>query len=177
MKIGDSNEIIAYLEKKHGITLDKSLSPADRALSLAWERLFGEHLYWSGIIEARWRLDDGFKTYIPYLVGDVEITPELQGFLDMFRARIVGGFNGQGMGRRSHENVLETYKIDIDAVSDWLGDKKYWLGDEPHNIDAMACAMLRHCTDQPHKWPGTGYLEGKAHVVAYLDRMRKEYGL
>lgn len=67
--------------------------------------------------------------------------------------------------------------MDVDAVADFLGNKRYFLGDEPHNIDAMAYAMLRHLTDQPQKWPGTGYLEGKENIMAYLDRMRKEYDM
>lgn len=79
------------------------------------------------------------------------------------------------MGRRDSEFVLELYKEDVDAVSDFLGQKKYFLGDKPSNIDAAAYAMLRHCVDQPQKWEGTGYVESKPNLVAYLDRVRKEY--
>lgn len=67
--------------------------------------------------------------------------------------------------------------MDIDAVADFLGNKRYFLGDEPHNVDAVAYAMLRHFTDQPQKWPGTEYVESKANLVAYLERMREKYDM
>lgn len=58
-KVADSNKIIAYLETRYGVSMDKDLTPEDRALSLAFERLLCEHLYWSGVIEPRWRRDEG----------------------------------------------------------------------------------------------------------------------
>lgn len=104
-----------------------------------------------------------------------EVSPELRKGLDAFRERILAGFNGQGMGRRSHESVLEVYKKDIDALSDFLGSKKYFMGDQVSSLDVSAYAMLRHCADQPQKWPGTGYLDSKGNLAEYLERMRKEY--
>lgn len=87
------------------------------------------------------------------------------------------GFNGQGMGRRTSAEVLEIYKRDVDAVADFLGDKKFFMGEKLRNVDAVAYAMLRHLVDQAQKWEGTGYVEGKANLVAYLGRMRKEFGI
>lgn len=81
------------------------------------------------------------------------------------------------MGRRDSGAVLELYKQDINAVSDFLGNKKFFLGDKPHNIDAAAYAMLRHCVDQPQKWEGTGYVETKGNLVQYLERVRGEFGI
>lgn len=69
MKVHDSNRIIEYLGERYGITLDKDLSASERAVAVAFERLFGEHLYWSGIIEPRWRRDEGWEVYIPYIVS------------------------------------------------------------------------------------------------------------
>ena len=100
-KVGDSNQIIAYLKNKYGDPLDADLTGLDRANALAWNRLLEEHLYWSGVIEPRWRHDSGWETYIPYIVGGAEVTPEMRVGLDAFRERILAGFNGQGMGRRT----------------------------------------------------------------------------
>jgi glutathione S-transferase len=117
----------------------------------------------------------GFEIYVPYLVSGAENGPELRKFLDDFRARILAGFVGQGMGRRDSATVLDFYSADVDALSDFLGEKKYFLGDRPHAIDASAYALLRHLVDQPQKWEGTGYVESKKNLVDYLDRMRDEY--
>ena len=54
-KVADSNAIIEYVEKKTGKSLDEGLSASDKAVCLAFERLIGEHLYYSGILEVRWR--------------------------------------------------------------------------------------------------------------------------
>jgi isoprene-epoxide---glutathione S-transferase len=210
-KVADSNQIIEYLEAKHSTSLDRDLSPFERAVSLAFERLVSEHLYWSGVIEPRWRSDEGLSE--PFLifhrsrvltalrmgnlhplhrklrvlekhidihsqspqVQGAEVTPELRKVLDEFRVRILAGFNGQGMGRRDTPTVLQIYKKDVDAVSDFLDNKQYALGDQVHTIDASLYAMLRHLVDQPQKWEGTGYVESKPNLAAYLERMRKRF--
>ncbi|KAF2764538.1 hypothetical protein EJ03DRAFT_339718 [Teratosphaeria nubilosa] len=172
-KVADSNDICDYLERKHGITLNADLLPQDMAVALAFERLLAEHLYWSGVIEPRWRRDEGWETYIPYIVSGAQVTLETRKALDAFRDRILQGFVGHGMGRRDSPTVLELYKIDVDALSVFLGDKKYFMGYRPHYIDAMVYAMLRHLVDQPQKWEGTGYVESKPNLVAYLKACKE----
>jgi len=176
-KVADSNVIISYLKRKHGDPLDANLSHAEAAGALAWNRLIEEHLYWSGIIEPRWRLDSGWETYIPYIVQGAQVTPELRATLDAFRVRILAGFHGQGMGRRCSETVLDCFRTDIDGISNFLADKPYFLGDSLHAIDASVYAMLRHIADQPHQWPGSGYVKEKPNLATYLDRIRREYGV
>ena len=97
--------------------------------------------------------------------------------LDAFRVRILAGFKGQGIGRRDSGIVLEFYKVDVDTISDFLADKKYILGDKVHTIDTCAYSMLRHLVDQPQKWAGSGYIESKPNLVAYLNRMREEFDM
>jgi isoprene-epoxide---glutathione S-transferase len=176
-KVGDSNLIIKYLTKKHNITIDQDLNATERSISVAFDRLVGEHLYWSGVIQPRWRMDEGWETYIPLIVHGAPVSPELRAVLDGFRQRILDGFNGQGMGRRDEDCVLEFYKADIDALSDFLGEKKYLMGEKVHTIDARVHSMLSHLTQQPMKWKGTGYIESKKNLVAYKERMQSELGL
>lgn len=127
--------------------------------------MIGEHSYWSGIIQPRWREDEGWETYIPHIVQGAEVTKELRQYLDAFRSRILDGFNGQGMGRRDSAYVLELYKEDIDAISSFMGEKKYFFDDKVRTIDCMVTGMLRHFVDQPQKWAGTGYVEGKKNLM------------
>jgi isoprene-epoxide---glutathione S-transferase len=176
-KVADSNVIISYLKKKYGDPLDADLSRSEAASALAWNRLIEEHLYWSGVIEPRWRLDTGWETYIPYIVQGAEVTPELRAALDAFRVRIMAGFNGQGMGRRCSEVVQDCFRADVDAISDYLADKPYFLGDRLRSLDASVYAMLRHIADQPQQWPGSGYAMSKPNIVAYLGRIRGAHGI
>ncbi|KXF49857.1 glutathione S-transferase [Rhodococcus sp. SC4] len=176
-KVGDSNTIIAYLKDKYGDKLDADLSKQELALALAFNRLIEEHLYWSGIIQPRWREDSGWETYIPYIVQGAEVTPEMREGLDGFRGRILTEFDGQGMGRRSAEVVVEFFRADIDALSDFLADKDFFLGDKLHSIDASVYSTLRHIADQPQQWLGSGYVQSKANLVDYMDRIRKQYDI
>lgn len=139
-KVADSSLIISYFKSKYGDPLDAGLTPAEVAQNLAWSRLIEEHLYWSGIIEPRWRLDEGWETYIPIIVQGADVTPEMRVGLDAFRQRILDEFNGQGMGRRSSEAVQDIFRVDIDALSDFLGDKRYFTGDSPP-VDRCICHL------------------------------------
>ena len=81
------------------------------------------------------------------------------------------------MGRRNSPTVLDLYKKDIDALSDFMGSKKYFFDDKVRNIDSSVYAILRHLHDQPMKWEGDGYLKTKQNLVDYLERMRKEFNI
>jgi glutathione S-transferase len=173
-KVGDSNTIIAYLKNKYGDPLDADLTKQELAQALAFNRLIEEHLYWSGVIQPRWREDSGWE---PYIVQGAEVTPEMRAGLDAFRGRIMAEFDGQGMGRRSAEVVYDFFKADIDALSDFLAEKPFFLGAKLHSIDASVYSTLRHVSDQPQQWLGTGYVHTKANLVDYMDRIRKQYDI
>lgn len=174
-KVGDSNRIIEYLKAKYGDPLDGDLDPVEAAQALAFNRLIEEHLYWSGVIQPRWRHESDFEIYIPYIVQGAEVTPELREALYAFRARIVAEFDGQGMGRRPDEEVLAFFEADLDALSTFLGDKPYFMGDRLRSIDASLYSTFRHVTDSPWDWAGRDYARGKTNLVEYADRIRDEF--
>ena len=147
----------------------------EAATALAFGRLIEEHLYWSGVIQPRWRYEDDFEIYIPYIVQGADVGPELRAALMAFRDRILDEFNGQGMGRRPDDEVLKFLKDDIDALSVFLGDKPYFMGDKLRSIDASVYSTVRHITDSPWDWPGRDYARSKANLVAYTERIRDEF--
>ena len=175
--ICDSNEIIAYCKQTFGDPLDEHLSAAQKAECVAWTRLCDEHLYWSGVIQPRWREDAGWETYIPFIVGGAEVGAELRAALDAFRVHIVEEFTLQGMGGRSDAEVLEIFKIDIDALSTCLGDKSWFMGEAPTSLDATIYSFVRHCMDVPFDWPGRDYARTKANFAAYCGRFNNTYGI
>ncbi len=175
-KVVDSTTIINYFKATYGDPLDGDLSKAEAANNLAWNRLVEEHLYWSGIIEPRWRLDEGWEVYMGIITG-VEVTDEIRTALAPFRQRIMDGFNGQGMGRRTSEAVQEFFRADIDALSDYLGDKTYFTGDKLRALDASVYSTLKHIALQPHPWPGTGYVQTKPNLMGYINRLTEQFGV
>ncbi|WP_182378904.1 glutathione S-transferase C-terminal domain-containing protein [Nocardioides sp. WS12] len=175
-KVADSTAIINYLKDKYGDKLDADLSAAEAANNLAWTRLVEENLYWSGIIEPRWRLDEGWEVYMGIIVNG-EVNDDIRTALAPFRQRILDGFNGQGMGRRSSEAVQVVFRLDVDALADYLGDKTYFTGDALRTVDATVYSTLKHIANQPHPWPGTGYVQTKPNLVAYLERLETQFGI
>jgi hypothetical protein len=69
------NEIIAYHKRKYGDKLDGDTTQEERAVMVAWVRLIDEHLYWSGVIQPRWRSDAGWETYVPIICGGATEIP------------------------------------------------------------------------------------------------------
>jgi isoprene-epoxide---glutathione S-transferase len=169
-KVGDSNRIIEYLKRTYGDPLDGDQDPVEAAQALAWNRLVEENLYWSGIIQPRWRHLDQFEIYIPYIVSGAEVTPELREALMAFRDRIVAEF-----GRRPDDEVLAFLKADVDALSTFLGDKPYFMGDTIRSIDASVYSTYRHIVDSPWDWAGRDYTLSKPNLAAYAERLRDEY--
>ena len=177
-KVGDSSRIIEYLKATYGDPLDGDQDKVEAATALAFQRLVEEQTYWSGVIQPRWRYPEGYEVYIPYIVGDAPREPgsALHTFLWSFRDRILEGFNGQGMGRRPDDEVLAFLKTDVDALSDFLGDRPYFMGDKLRSVDATIYSTIRHVADQPWEdFAGRDYIRGKANLMAYAERLRDEF--
>lgn len=176
-KVGDSSRIIEYLKAKYGDPLDGDQDAVEAATALAFQRLVEENLYWSGVIQPRWRYPEGYEIYIPYIVGGAEVEPgsDLHTALWAFRDRILDGFNGQGMGRRPDDEVHAFLVADVDALSGFLGDKPYFMGDKLRSVDASIYSTVRHVADQPWDFPGRDHIRGKANLMAYAERLRDEF--
>ena len=176
-QVNDSTRIIQHLQEKYGDKLDAHLSPTDKAVGLAFQRMVEEYTYWSGVIEPRWGTLERFEIYIPYIVNGAEVGPELRAALLAFRDKIVDEHLKQGMGLRTTEDIVTCLQEDFDALSTFLGDKPFFLGDEPTSFDASIYSTVRHVTDVPWDWAGRDYARSKQNLVDYADRMRARFNV
>ncbi len=175
--VNDSTHIIEYLQGKYGDPLDEGASATERATMMAFNRLIDEHTYWVGVIQPRWRESAGWEKYVRIIAGTDDVPPGLRAFADDFRFRILNEFMTGGWGRMSADAIYRRARTDIDTLSGFLGDKPFFMGDQPRWVDAPVLSILRHIVDAPFDFDTKDYAASKKNLVAYCHRMKDRFGI
>jgi hypothetical protein len=129
-----------HLKQRYGVALDAALTPAERAVATAFQRLFEENLYWA-LVQTRWADDAGWAKTREAFFGMLPMP--LRWFVPL-RARrgLPAELRGQGMGRHSVAEIHAIGCKDVTAAADFLADKPFMLGVAPTSLDATAYAFL-----------------------------------
>ncbi len=173
IELADSRFIIRHLKTRYK-DLDDALSPAESALSLALQRLIEEHLFWATMY-SRWQYTDAnwqvnkkaIFGVLPPLICDVAAL--------VYRYKIRQQIYGHGIGRHESQDIFELAMWDIDALSECLGDKKYFWGDQPTALDATAFGFLINTIDCPIESPLKEYGLSKSNLANYVGRIKARY--
>jgi len=174
--VADSDFIIEYLKQTYGDSLDGRLSPRDKAVAVAFGRMLEESFYWY-LVQMRYRRDEDFRIYDPIWVEFLDFVPPEARVAPVkeFRERILHEFYWSGKGRHTPEEVEHLAREEFDAISNYMGDKPYLLGEHPTSIDATLYAWLIHAMRVPFPSPIGKYGNSLPNLVAYCDRMRDRY--
>ena len=172
-RIGDSTFIRWHLEAKYGVDLDRGLSAEQRAVAWAFEKMTEDHLYWA-FVDVRW-LDDGnfwkgpseFFKRVPAPVRPVVIA--------LVRRQVRKSLHAQGMGRHSPEEKVRLAVRDVDAIADYLGDKRYFMGSEPSSVDATLFAFAIGILCPLFETPIRTAAERHDNLRRYVGRMTARY--
>lgn len=175
--VNDSTHIIEYLAGKYGNRLDEGATAAERATMLAFNRMIDEHSYWVAVIQPRWRETANWEKYLRIIAGTDDVPAPLRAFADDFRFRILNEFMNGGWGRMSAETIYRRARADVDALSDFLGNKPFFMGDSPRWVDAPVLSILRHTVDTPFDFDTKDYAASKKNLVAYMARMKDRFGI
>ena len=175
--VNDSTHIIEYLRAKYGDTLGAGVTPVEQAQMMAFNRMIDEHTYWVAVIQPRWRETANWEKYLRIIAGTEDVPAGLRAFGDDFRFRILNEFMNGGWGRMSAEVIYRRARTDIDTLSDFLGSKTFFMGDQPRWIDASVLSILRHIIDTPFDFDTKDYAASKANLVAYMGRMKSRFGI
>jgi glutathione S-transferase len=174
-KIADSTVIIEYLKRYRD--LDAESTAAERAQMLAWNRLLDEHTYWCAVIQPRWREEANWEIYAPIIAGVKSVPSEVRQPLEEFRKLILSEFLGHGMGRFTDAVVYERARADIDAIADFLGSKRFFMGDEElRSIDANVLSVLNHIIVTPVNFDTKDYAQRKENLTDYRARLNARFG-
>jgi len=175
--VNDSTHIIEYLRAKHGDTLGAGVTRVEQAQMMAFNRMIDEHTYWVAVIQPRWRETANWEKYLRIIAGTEDVPAGLRAFGDDFRFRILNEFMNGGWGRMSAEVIYRRARTDIDTLSDFLGSKTFFMGDQPRWIDASVLSILRHIIDTPFDFDTKDYAASKPNLVAYMGRMKSRFGI
>jgi glutathione S-transferase len=172
-RLGDSTFIRAHIEKEFGFTFDANLSGEQRAQAWAIERMLEDHLYFA-LIHARW-LDDVNFAKGPAHFFDAVPEDAREAIRTQARERVRQNLVAHGLGRHSDDEIVELGARSLAALSTLLGDKSYLFGDAPCGADATAFGMAASILTPFFDAPLRNRAESHANLVAYCDRMMRQY--
>ena len=174
----DSRDIISYLETRVDAPLDRELPARDRALATAYRALIEEELYFYALY-VRWLVDDNFRGYAPALrayLRAIGVPRPLAPLLVRFvRKDVVRAAVAQGAGRHTLGEVEARACEGLSALSEQLGDNRYFLGDRPRVIDATVYAFVWMLLEAPFESRLRRHAQSLANLQAYTARMREAY--
>lgn len=171
--IGDSSFIRRHLEKKHGAVFDVGLNDAQKATAYAFEKLCEDNLYWTVVYE-RWVNDDNFNLG-PRRFFDTMPAPVRVILTPLIRKKVVRDVKGQGMSRHSEDEIAAIAVEGLTALSDYLGEKPYFMGDTVTGADATVFSFVAGALS-PHFRSRTLEVGGTyPNLVAYCDRLMEEF--
>ncbi|XP_077409774.1 failed axon connections homolog [Vanacampus margaritifer] len=169
-----SDFIIDFLEERLGVSLNKSLTPQEKAVSRAVSKMVEEHFYWT-IAYCQWvdNLEETQKM--------LSVSGPLSELLKWILSHVTGGIvkremYGHGMGRFSKEQVYAMMEKDMRTLATLLGNKKYLMGSKISSVDATVFGHLA-----PAMWtlPGTRpeqLIKGELiNLAMYCERIRRRF--
>lgn len=171
--VADSTFILEYLKKKHGDTLDAGLTPAQRATAHAFTKMLDENLYWCGV-HARWMDPAVWPIIREKFFG--AMPPPLRWIVpSIARSGVRRSLHGQGIGRHSPAEILAIARRDLGALSDFLGERPYFLGERVTTLDVVAYAFLAEFILPPINCEFTELARSFPNLVAFVERFRTRY--
>ncbi|HXQ17075.1 MAG TPA: glutathione S-transferase family protein [Caulobacteraceae bacterium] len=173
-KTPDSALIRAWIERDHGFDFDRGLTPAEKAIALAMQRLCEDHLYFA-IVHARWCDDHVFAQGLGRHMFGAIPAPARPLIKAMLRRANAARLRGQGLGRHDPGQVAAFGVQDIDALAAFLGDKPYLMGAGPCGADASLFGVVEAILTPPLPIALRAAMGGHANLVAYRDRFARRY--
>jgi glutathione S-transferase len=172
-RVADSTFIRWHLENKYRIDFEKGLSPEQRAVAWAFEKMAEDNLYWA-LVDARWVDDANFakgpKQFFRKIPAPVR--PLLIAFI---RRQLRRTLHGQGMGRHEPAEIVALGARSIAATAEFLGSKPFFMGSEPAGVDATIFAFVAGTLCQHFDTPLRTQAERYDNLRRYVGRMTARY--
>lgn len=168
-RIADSTFIRWHIEKKYNIDFDRGLTPEQRGIAWAFEKMLEDQAYWT-VVDARW-LDDANFAKGPALFFRRVPAPLRPFVVWSIRRKFRNGLRSHGIGRHSPPEIAALGIRSIDAVADYLGQNPYFMGSEPSGIDATVFAFTAGALCPVFDTPLRTAAERHDNLRRYVGRM------
>ena len=171
--VADSTFIRRHIETRYGFDFDAGLSPAEKGVAWAAEKMCEDHLYWA-ILDARWNDPANFaKGPAQFFTGiPAPIRPLVTRIV---RRKTASAAKAHGIGRHARADIEKLGIRDLEALSAMLGDKSCLMGETPCGADAAMFGMVAAALAPVFETPIRTAAESLPNLVAYRDRMRERY--
>ncbi|BFZ26114.1 hypothetical protein BsWGS_29153 [Bradybaena similaris] len=164
----DSQFCIEYLNKKLNLDVNKDLNKEQRAIAKAIQVLVDEHLYWT-LVYFRWVHDKTLKIVRLGFTNSSFLIWQIQ-------RNIIKQLHGQGIGRHSTEEIKHIMMTDLQALTDYLGNKQFIMGPAPCEVDCSVFGMLSQFIWQAADDVCENLIQEKfPSLYSYAVRMRERF--
>jgi len=130
-------------------------------------------LYWN-LLWARWIDDFGWNGAKQFL--DTMLPVPLKYFLpNIIRKETRKVLIGMGTGRLTRDEIIQLAKEDLNALSNFLGNKKYLMGDKISSVDCVVYGFITVLVDTSLAVIITEYAKTIRNLVDYQRRIKTEF--
>lgn len=169
--VADSTFIRFHLEKKYDVDFDSHLSPQEKGVTWAVEKMCEDHLYFAAIY-FRWMKDENFKkgpaTF--FESAPALIRPIIRAVV---RNNVRKTLHAQGIGRHTEAEIAELASRDIEALAFILGDADWFGGASPCAADASVGAFVLTSLCEHFDTPLLAKTKSHENLVSYAKRVRR----
>ncbi len=169
--ISDSHFIIKYLKETYGDQLNKDMSTEERVYTHTISRMVEEHLYFA-IMYIRWIPPENAVTVRETYFSTLPSL--LRGFVFRWQQKnTLKGLLAQGIGRHNIKDIEQLAIEDLEALSALLGDRYFFGGARPREIDCTTWSFIANIINPPFKSPVRETAQEMSNLVAYNARMAR----
>lgn len=171
--IADSMFIIDYLKETYGDALDQDLNPEQKAIAQAFEKMMDENLYWC-MVYSRWIDDKVWPIVKEAFFGSMPLPLKLI-VPSVAQRGVKKTLYAQGLGRHSHNEILDITKKDLKALADLLGLKDYFLINKVTTLDVCAYAFLAEFIVPKFDSEFNQLAKSFDNLVGFVQRIKGKY--
>ena len=166
--VADSTFIRWHLEDTYSVDFDKGLTPEQKGVAWAAEKMCEDHLYWA-VVDSRWMVDANFDKG-PRRFFDKAPTLIRPLIIAMVRRQVGKNLKAHGIGRHARADIERLAAKDLESIAGILGDKPFLMGSEPCGADASVFAAVMSALSPHFEGPITQAARKHPNLVAYRDR-------